>query len=35
MKNFKEDILPAILGLSFGIICALVLSLCCLAIGGM
>lgn len=35
MKNFKEDILPAILGVSFGIICALILTLCCWAIGGL
>lgn len=32
--NFKEDILPAILGISFGIVCALTLALCCWAIGG-
>ena len=32
--NFKEDILPAILGISSGIICALTHALCCWAIGG-
>lgn len=34
MKNFKKDILPAILGISFGVICGVTLALCCLAIGG-
>lgn len=34
MKNFKENILPAILGGGFGLVCALVLAFCCWAIGG-